>query len=144
MLTSSSNIATDGQSASSSWYRTCCVVLSLKTGRACSLITQFAVTLGSKPRRTPDHKLMSHLRLPQPGRPGPSIKNFQEQGCSVTPSGTGFPFIASYDSQGYNGSILSRPHKSMPTAWEVEIEVEALLRLTVSRSGAISDERPGL
>jgi hypothetical protein len=44
-----------------------------------------AVALGSKFRRTHDHTLLSHLRL-------------------------GSLSVASYDSQGYGGGILSRLH----------------------------------
>jgi hypothetical protein len=51
-----------------------------------------AVTLGSGSRRTHDRILLSHLRLPQPGGPGPHICIPQEQGGSVIPLGTGFPF----------------------------------------------------
>jgi hypothetical protein len=50
------------------------------------------VTLGSKSRRTHDHILLSHLRLPQPGGPGSRIYIPQEQGDPVIPPGTGFPF----------------------------------------------------
>jgi hypothetical protein len=42
-----------------------------------------AVTLGSKSRRTHNHILLSHLRLPQPGGPGPCIYIPQEQGGPV-------------------------------------------------------------
>jgi hypothetical protein len=38
---------------------------------------------------------MSHLRLPK------------EQGGPVIPPGTGFPFVASYDSQVYGGGIVT-------------------------------------
>jgi hypothetical protein len=51
-----------------------------------------AVTLGSESRRTHGHILLSHLRLPQPGEPGPRIYIPQEQGGPVIPPGTGFPF----------------------------------------------------
>jgi hypothetical protein len=37
------------------------------------------------------YNLLSHLRLPQPGRPGPRIYIPQEQGGPVIPPGTGFP-----------------------------------------------------
>jgi hypothetical protein len=59
--------------------------------RACNLLIQFAVTLRSKSRRTHDHILLSHLRLPQPGGPGPCIYIPQEQSGPVIPPGTGFP-----------------------------------------------------
>jgi hypothetical protein len=51
-----------------------------------------AVTLRSKSRRTHGHILLSHLRLLQPGGPGPRIYIPQEQGGPVIPPGTGFPF----------------------------------------------------
>jgi hypothetical protein len=72
-----------------------------------------AVTLGSKSRRTHDHILLSHLRLPQPGGPGPRINIPQEQGGPVIPPGTGFPFVASYDSQECGGGILTRLHTGL-------------------------------
>jgi hypothetical protein len=60
--------------------RVCCFVApSLTRGRVCNLLVQLllglarAVTLGSKSHRTHDHILLSHLRLPQPGGPGPHI-----------------------------------------------------------------------
>jgi hypothetical protein len=51
-----------------------------------------AVTLGSKSHRTHNYILMSHLRLSQPGGPGPCIYIPQEQGNPVIPLGTRFPF----------------------------------------------------
>jgi hypothetical protein len=48
--------------------------------------------LRSKSRRTHDHILLSHLRLPQHGGPGPCIYIPQEQGDPVIPPGTVFPF----------------------------------------------------
>jgi hypothetical protein len=91
------------------------VAPSLTRGCACNLLIQLllglarTVTLGSKSRRTHDHTLMSHLRLPQPGGPGPRIYIPQEQGCPVIPPGTGFPFIASYDSQGLRWRYSNPP-----------------------------------
>jgi hypothetical protein len=40
-------------------------------------------------RRTHNHILLSHLRLTQPGGPGPCIYIPQEQGCPVIPLGIG-------------------------------------------------------
>jgi hypothetical protein len=51
-----------------------------------SVITQWSESL-----RTRNHTLLSHLRLPQPGGPGPHICTPQEQGGPVIPPGTGFP-----------------------------------------------------
>jgi hypothetical protein len=66
-------------------------------GRVCNLLVQLllglarAVTLRSKSRRTHGHILLSHLRLPQPGGPGPRIYIPQEEGVLVIPPGTGLP-----------------------------------------------------
>jgi hypothetical protein len=74
------------------------VAPSLARGRASNLLVQLllglarAVTLRSKSRRTHGHILLSHLRLPEPGGPGPRIYIPQEQGGPAIPSGTGFPF----------------------------------------------------
>jgi hypothetical protein len=90
-----------------------CVAPSLTRGWVYNLLVQLllglarAVTLGSKSRRTHDHIL---LRLSQPGGPGPCIYIPPEQGGPVIPPGTGFPFVASYDSQGCGGGILTRLH----------------------------------
>jgi hypothetical protein len=65
----------------------------------CNLLVQLllglarAVTHRSKSCRTHAHILMFHLRLPQPGRPGPCIYIPQEQGSLVIPLGAGFPFV---------------------------------------------------
>jgi hypothetical protein len=85
-------------------------------GRVCNLLAQLllvlagGVTLRSKSPGTHDHILLCHLRLPQLRGPGPHIYVPQEQGGPVIPPGTGFPFVASYDSQGYGGEIPTRLH----------------------------------
>jgi hypothetical protein len=111
LLSGSGCFATDGQSASLSWYRTpmwspwpdfftvgylrssCCGAPSLTRGRVCTLLVQFTFTLRSKSRRTHDHILLSHLRLPQPGRPGSCIYIPQEQGGPVILPGAGFTLL---------------------------------------------------
>jgi hypothetical protein len=66
-------------------------------GRVNNLLQQLllgltrAVALGSKPRRTHDHILLSHLRLLHPGGPGQRIYISQEQGGPVIPPDPGFP-----------------------------------------------------
>jgi hypothetical protein len=73
------------------------VAPSLTRGCVCNLLVQLllglprAVTLGSKSRRTHDHILLPHMRLPQPGGPGPRIYIPQEQGGPVILPSTGFP-----------------------------------------------------
>jgi hypothetical protein len=49
------------------------------------------------------HVTVSDSRLPQPGGPGPHIYIPQEQGGPVIPQALGSIFVASYDSQGYDG-----------------------------------------
>jgi hypothetical protein len=89
---------------------------SLTRGWICNLLVQLllclarAVTLGSKYSRTHDHILLSHLRLPQPEGTGPSIHIPQEQDGLVIPRPLCSLFVASYDSQGYGGGILTRLH----------------------------------
>jgi hypothetical protein len=62
----------------------------------CNLLVQLflglvrAVTLESESRGTHGHILLSHLRFPHPGRPGPSIYILKEQGGPVTLPGTGY------------------------------------------------------
>jgi hypothetical protein len=51
-----------------------------------------AITHWFESRRTHNHILLSHLKLPKPGRPGPRIYILQERGISVIPLATGFPF----------------------------------------------------
>jgi hypothetical protein len=51
-----------------------------------------ALTLRLKSYRTPGHILLSNLRLPQPGGPGPRIYIPQEQDGPAIPLGTEFPF----------------------------------------------------
>jgi hypothetical protein len=91
------------------------VAPSLTRGLICNLLIQLllglarAVTLRSKSRRTHDHILLPHLRLPQPGGPGSCVYIPQEQGGPVIPPGTGFPFVASYDSQGLRWRYSNPP-----------------------------------
>jgi hypothetical protein len=50
-----------------------------------------AIILWFESRRTRNHTLLSHLRLPEPRGPGSSIYIPQEQGGPVIPPGIGFP-----------------------------------------------------
>jgi hypothetical protein len=69
-----------------------CGTPSLTRGRVCNLLVQLlldlarAVTPGSKSCRTHGHILLSHLRLPQPGGPGPRIYILQEQEVNLRPT----------------------------------------------------------
>jgi hypothetical protein len=69
------------------------------------LVLASPVILRSESRGTRDHILLSELRLPQPGGPGPHIYILQELGGPDIPPGTGSLFVASFNSQGYSGGI---------------------------------------
>jgi hypothetical protein len=94
-------------------FRVCYFVApSLMRGRVCNILYNcfWALPEQSLLGRSPDqlgYILLSHLRLPQLGGPGPHIYIPQEQSVPVIPPGTGFPFVASYDSQGCGGGILT-------------------------------------
>jgi hypothetical protein len=85
------------------------VAPSLTRGRVCNLLL-LLVLASAVPWDSDPILLSQFLRLPQPGGPGPRIYILQEQGGPDIPPGTGFPSIASYDSQGYSGGILSHLH----------------------------------
>jgi hypothetical protein len=87
-----------------------------------------AVTLRSKSRRT-QTIFYDHLKLPQPGGTGPRIYITQEQGGPVIPRALRSLFVASYDSQGYGGSILTRLH----TGWYVTPMVKSKSKLYYDR-----------
>jgi hypothetical protein len=94
-------------------------------GLVCNLLVQLLLGLAraeSKSCRSHDHILLSHLRLPQPGEPGPRIYIPQEQSGPVIPLGTGLPFVASHDSLGYGGVCLA-----------FKVKVKVILRPTVCR-----------
>jgi hypothetical protein len=87
---------------------------SLTRGWVCNLLLLLGLTsaapLGSESCGTQDHNLLSQfLRLPKHGGPGSPYLILQGHSGSVIPPGTGFPFLAYYDSQGYSGGILSNP-----------------------------------
>jgi hypothetical protein len=66
--------------------------------------------LGPSPAELTANILLSHLRLLQPGRPGPRILSPRNRVAQFFPPGTGFLFVAPYDSQGYGEGILTRLH----------------------------------
>jgi hypothetical protein len=121
---SSSYMATDGQSASSSGrsprpdfnfvFMTIAFFL-LHVGRPlwwedgsviCSAITHWL-----EPRRTHNHILLSHLKLPQSGGPGPRIyPHPPNKVAQLFPRALVSLSVTSYDSQGYGGGILTSLH----------------------------------
>jgi hypothetical protein len=75
------------------------VAPSLTRGRVCNLLNNYFWALPEKSLlgRSPAELtaiFYSHLRLPQPGGPGPRIYIPQEEGGSVILPGTGFPFLS--------------------------------------------------
>jgi hypothetical protein len=88
---------------------------SLTRGRVCNLLLLLVlantVRLGSESHGTQDHILLSQfLRLCQPGGAGPRIYIPQDRVTQIYPRALGFLSVASYDSQGYGGGILSHLH----------------------------------
>jgi hypothetical protein len=109
---------------------------SLMKGWFCNWLIQLrlglarAITLGCKPLKTHDHIFLSHLWLPKHWGPGPLIHIPQQQGGPVTPLGTGFTSVASYDSQGYGEGNVTHLHMGVsPT----QVKVKIILQPTVSR-----------
>jgi hypothetical protein len=82
----------------------------------CKLLAQFllglasAVTLGSSSRRTHGHTVLSHLRLPPPGGPGPRIYIPPEEGSPIKHLGTKLPSRRLLGSLGYTTSSLTCNH----------------------------------
>jgi hypothetical protein len=103
----------------------CCGAPSLTRGRVSNtrIVAQLrlglarAVTLESKSRRTHDHILLSHLRLPQPGGQGPRIYIPPEQGGPVIPLGTGVPFCRLLRLAGQRFSYCNPPPH--PEEWDL-------------------------
>jgi hypothetical protein len=123
-------VTTNGQPASLSWcqapiwapipdlyycqLRVCrCGAPSLMRGRVCRiqllLVLASAVILGSKSCGTHDHILLSQTR-DSPNLEGhvPVFLLPRNRVAQLYPQVLGFLFVASYDSQGYGGSILTR------------------------------------
>jgi hypothetical protein len=105
-----------------------CGAPSLTRGRVCNLLVQLllclarADTLGFKSRRNHGHILLSHLRLSKPGGPGAPRNRVAE----LYPRALGSLSIASYDSQGYGGDILTRFH------WGNSLLMQTFPRYTAS------------
>jgi hypothetical protein len=91
------------------------------------------------PRESWPHFTVSVSRLPQPGGPGPRIYIPREQGDPIIPPGTGFPFFASYYSQGYGGGIRTGLQAAEISADSIYIEAEAYCRQPASRWHLASD-----
>jgi hypothetical protein len=70
------------------------------------LVLASSVILRSESRGTHDHILLSQIR----DSPHLESQVPQEQGVPKIPPGTGFLFVASYDSQSYGGGIRPRLH----------------------------------
>jgi hypothetical protein len=92
-----------------------CGALSLTRERVCRLqlllVLASTFILGSESRGTPDHILPSQIR-DSPNLEGqvPVFIIPQEQDGPFIHPGTGFPFVAPYDTQCYGGGIRTRLH----------------------------------
>jgi hypothetical protein len=122
-----------------------CEAPSLTRGWVCNLLVQLllglarAVTLGSKSGRTHNH-ILPHWDSSNLEDQVPRIYIPQEQGGLLLPPGTGFPFrrhlrlawlwwrysnppsslfVASYNSKGYGGGILTSLHTAGLTDWSL-------------------------
>jgi hypothetical protein len=109
-----------------------CGVLSLTRGRVCRLqlllVLASAVILGSEPRGTHDHILLSQIR-DSPNLDGqvPVFISPRNRVVQIYLQALGFLFIASYDSQVYGGGIrihlhtgLVHPVTMWHSAWKPE------------------------
>jgi hypothetical protein len=78
----------------------------------CSVIAQWS---GS--RRTRNHTLLSHLRVPQPGGPGSRIYIPQEQGGPLIPPGHWIPFTSSLTTRLLRLTGLRWRYSNPPPTW---------------------------
>jgi hypothetical protein len=95
--------------------------------RAKRSVIYSVITHWLESRGTRNHILLSHLRLPQPVRPGPRI---------YIPPGTEWPSFTPghwvpFSSQVYGGDSLTRLHTGHNLL--VKVKVKVMLRLTVSQ-----------
>jgi hypothetical protein len=114
---SSSYIATNGQLSPWPDFNFLCLTITfflLHVGRPLwwedSCVICSAITHWLESRRTRNRILLPHLRLPQPGGPGPCIYLPKEQGGPVIHPALNSLSVTSYDLQGYGGGILTRLH----------------------------------
>jgi hypothetical protein len=108
--------------------------------------------LPEQSQQNSDHILLSQLRLPQPGGPGPHIYIFQEQGSPVIPQGTEFPFhrllrlaglqwrYSNPPPLGQNSPCKSRSQCQSYRTTHVKVKVKVTLQLTVSQSACLDAE----
>jgi hypothetical protein len=95
-----------------SWF----VAPSLTRVWICNFLVQLllglvrAVTHGAESRRTHYHILLSHFRLHQPGGQVPVFISPRNRVAQLYSRALDSLFVASYDSQGYGGGILTRLH----------------------------------
>jgi hypothetical protein len=102
-----------------------------------------SVPLGSEPRGTQDHILLSQfLRLPQLGGPGSLIYIPQEQGGPVIPPGTGFPFRRLLRLAGLRWRYSNPAPHGRQCSRLVKVKAKVTLRPTISRPVRHGIRRP--
>jgi hypothetical protein len=115
-----------------------CRVPSLTRGQVCNLLVQLLLglarvfTFGCTSRRTRDHILLSHIRLPQTGGPGLCIYILQEQGGPIILLGTGFPFCHLHGRSCYGGFLGSAGYLSRGVSLSASDFLEAVRLLCLS------------
>jgi hypothetical protein len=113
------------------------VTSSLTTGWVCSLqlllVLASAVILRSKSRGTHDI-LLSQIR-DSSNLEGqvPVFISLRNRVARLYPQALGSLFVASYESQGYGGSVRPPLHTGFPSNWTILVESSLMLRPMVSR-----------
>jgi hypothetical protein len=94
-------------------------------------------------RKTHNHKLHSHMRLPQPGAPGSRIYISLEEGGPVIPPGTRFPLCRDAKVEVMLRLTVSMSWCRTPSVTHDQMFV-TVWRLLTSLWGSLFDERSGL
>jgi hypothetical protein len=89
---------------------TCFIMSGALSDERTGLYFAMHVTHLSELRWTRNHVLQSHLRLTQPGGPGPHIYIPRNRVAQLYHQALGSIFVASYDSQGYGRGIVTCLH----------------------------------
>jgi hypothetical protein len=106
----------------------CLVSMGRPLWREYGSVAWSAITHWSESGSTRNHTLLSHLRLPQPERPGSRIYTPRNRVAQFYLRAFDCLYVASCKSQGYGGSILTRLYTGITLT-----KFEVTLRLTISQ-----------